>query len=256
MYHDFLGREIEDAEMDAYYEDQREARKNAQSEWTDEEVQSHDTWLASQEQAPAHDTYLEIVRLGWPTGETLVTELIYHLDQAGQLLPNSKWTEQERAALQALIDYRKPREQPGRGNSLEVMSEEETALHHALSLALLTPAQRQEYDTLTLVNETHLPIALQSDFCLADTERLEDGTVLVTIYETGPNWTTRTTLYILALTPEISVLQAYSPWGELSFNHRFYAQQWAPDDSHEYYDFPAVIARMWEDCPGWLASQG
>jgi hypothetical protein len=66
-YYDFVGREIEDPEMDAYLEDLREyqrtryARANhpdtclcagcapGEYEWTDEEVASHDCWLASQE---------------------------------------------------------------------------------------------------------------------------------------------------------------------------------------------------------------
>lgn len=50
MYIGWDNREYEDPEMDAMQEDARQARQEP-SEWTEDEVRSHDAWLSTQGQA-------------------------------------------------------------------------------------------------------------------------------------------------------------------------------------------------------------
>ena len=215
-------------------------------------------------------TFYEVYRLPWPLtgGETdLVQEWIYHVDAAGQVLPD-KWNEEERAALQALVDLRGPEaRKPGRGNSLEEISADspEARLSLAVALAMLSPEQRQAYHARQeqekrieyareLVRAAHKPVSFDPQFFMSEIEKQEDGTGLVEVMESGPNWTARYTMYILALEPELSILQAYTSFGEYSFNRHFQITEWTPDESNLFDDFPGELARIWRDCASWLAS--
>lgn len=211
-------------------------------------------------------TFYEVNRLPWPMSDVdLVQEFFYRVDAAGRLLPGQMWNEEAHAALQALIDYRGPEAlKPGRGNSLEEETEEESRLSHALALAMLSPEKRQEYHQLQeqearieyareLVRAAHKPVSFDPQFFMSEIEKQEDGTGLIEVMETGPNWTARYTMYILALEPEISILQAYTSFGEYSFNHHFQTTEWTPDESNQFDDFPALLARIWRDCASWLA---
>lgn len=208
--------------------------------------------------------FYEVYRLPWPLtgGETdLVQEWIYHVNAAGQVLPG-KWNEEERAALQALVDYRGPEaRKPGRGNSLEEISSDspEARLSLAVALAMLSPEQRQAYHARQeqekrieyargLVRAAHQPVCFDAGFSMGPIEEQDDGTGLVEVSDTGPNWTNRYTLYILALSPnieEIEILQVYTPFGEHCFNHHFQITEKSPDDSGLFDDFSATLARIW-----------
>lgn len=202
-------------------------------------------------------TFYEVNRLPWPGSDSdLVQEFIYRVNAAGQVLPG-KWNEEERAALQALVDYRGPEaRKPRRGNSLEEATEEESRLFHALALAMLSPEQRQEYHqaqeretrieaACALVKDAHKPVCFDPGFYIGEIEMLEDGTGLVEVSDTGPNWTHRYTLYILALAPELSILQAYTPFGEHCINHHFQITEKSPDDSNQFDNFSTTLARIW-----------
>lgn len=216
-------------------------------------------------------TFYEVYRLPWPLTESatdLVQEWIYHVDAAGRVLPGQR-SEEAQAALQALVDYRGPEaRKPGRGNSLEEISSDspEARLSLAVALAMLSSEKRQEYHQLQaqeariekarhLVKEAHEPICFETGFDLGPIEVQDDGTGLVEVSDTGPNWTNRYTLYILALAPdieEIEILSAYTPFGEHSFNRHFQTTEKYPDDSNQFDNFPGFLARMWRDCPNWL----
>lgn len=87
------------------------------------------------------------------------------------------------------------------------------------------------------------PVSFTPDFYLGAIEVLEDGAGLVEVSDTGPNWTNRYTLYILALAPEIELLQAYTPFGEHCINHHFHAGPiWESDDTGQFDDFRAFTA--------------
>jgi hypothetical protein len=217
-------------------------------------------------------TFYEVHRLPWPLteGETdLVQEWIYHIDAAGQVLPG-KWTDEQRAALQALIDLRGPEaRKPGRGNSLTEISFDspEAQLSHAVALAMLSPEERQAYHARqeqekrieharALIREAHKPVSI-ANFDIGPIDEQGDGTGLVEVTEPGPNWTNRYTLYILALsenTDEIRILQAYTPYGENCINRSFQAEVYAyPDESGQHNDFIGHLLYQWAiECPDWL----
>lgn len=215
-------------------------------------------------------TFYEVYRLPWPLSDSeLVQEYVYHVDAAGQVLPG-KWTEEQRAALQALADLRGPEaRKPGRGNSLSEISADspEARLSLALALAMLSPEERQAYHARQaqekrieyargLVRAAHQPVCFDAGFSMGPIEEQDDGTGLVEVSDTGPNWTNRYTLYILALAPDIEkieILQAYTPFGEHCFNHHFQVTEKAPDESNQFDNFPATLARIWRGLD-WLAN--
>lgn len=267
MYIGWDNREYEDPEMDAMREDARQARQEP-SEWTEDEVRSHDAWLSRQAQGKIAVFY-EVYHLPWPDGGSLVQEFSYRVDgDTGQVLPGQMWNEEAQAALQALVDYRGPEAlKPGRGNELSEATEEESRLSLVLGLAMLSPERRKEYHQAqkeearfeaahALVREAHQPVSLTSDFDIGDLVALEDGTGLIEVMDDGPNWTARYTLYVLALAPDISILQVYTPCGEHSFNRHFQITEKAPDESHQFPDFSATLAHLWRGLDWFLIERG
>ena len=211
-------------------------------------------------------TFYEVNRLPWPGGGHWVQELIYRVDNAGQVVRNATLSQEQHAALQALVDYRGPEARQARGNSLEEISSDspEARLSLALALALLSPEKRQEYDQLqaqearqetarALVEEAHKPVCFDLSFYIGEIDVLEDGAGLVEVIETGPNWTYRYTLYHLALAPEMSILEAYTPIGEHSINRHFQTTEKTFDESGAFDNFPATLAYLWRGLD-WLTS--
>lgn len=263
MYIGWDNREYEDPEMDAMREDAKQACRETPA-WTGDDIRSHDEWLSTQD-VP---TLYEVSTLPWPGCGSLVQEFCYRVDSLGQVVVGQGWNEEAQAALQALVDYRGPEVRtPGRGNSLEEATEEESRLALVLALALLSPEQRQEYhrqeeqearfeQALALVREAHQPVSFDPVFTLGGVVELEDGTGLVEVADAGPNWTFRFTQYILALALDISILQAYTPCGEHSFNRHFQITEKAPDESHQFPDFFATLAHLWRGLDWLLIERG
>lgn len=189
---------------------------------------------------------VQALTIPWPNGHIMTCELVYHITPDGKV-HNKGLSEEGLVALQALVDYRKPLESIGKGSSLEAMSEQEEAIFDALSDAILTPGQRTERTVLELVSEAHTPVAINSDFSMGNLEICEDGTPLITVIESGPNWSNRYTLYVLELSPVVCIVQAYTPFGEHCINRNFQTVEKTPDDSGQFYDFPAHLARLWQD---------
>lgn len=192
-------------------------------------------------------TCLEVIHDRLPNGRTLVTELVYRLDNSRQIVPGTKLTSEQTVCLQALLDYRKPQEQ--RGNSLEEMDPTESKLFDALALALRGPELQRELQAFEMVLEAHKPVCFNEDRlpgCISDPEQ-EEELMIIHVDEHGPNWSNRNTIYHLALEPEMYIISAFSPCGEHSFNHHFQQEEWYPDESGCFYDFPGFLARLWSD---------
>lgn len=189
-------------------------------------------------------TMCEIIRQAWPDGRTLVAELIYRLDEQGQVQSNTL-AEHQRAALQALVDYRSATSRGAGRSQLSEALPEESLLYDSLCQTLLLAEQRVKYAALDLVRTVHEPFALFLDVAFA-LEIKEDGSGLVEVTETGPDGTTLHTLYALALSSQAEIVQAFSPCGEYSSNHQFQQKGWHADERKRCADFSGQGLRGWQ----------